>query len=141
MPRLLEFIQHHPYLMGLALLAVIALVVDELLRRLRNYQELAPGQAVLLINKGALVLDLRAQTDFSAGHIINSRNLPLAELEGHAAELEKFKGQPLLLCCKSGSDAGSAAARLAKLGFGPLSALKGGIEAWQREQFPLERGS
>ena len=139
MQRFLDFIQHHPILIGLAGLVILALVVDEVLRRMRKYKEVAAAEAVLLINKGAPVLDLRAPADFSAGHIINARNLPLAELDSRVGELEKYKGQPLLLCCKDGSDAGTAAARLAKLGFGPINALKGGIAAWQREQFPLER--
>lgn len=140
MQRLIEFFQHHPFLTGAAGLVILALIVDEALRRLRKYQEVGAAEAVLLINKGAVVLDLRAAGEFTAGHIINARNLPLAELDGRAAELEKYKGQPLILCCKEGSDAGSAAARLAKLGFSQLKALKGGISAWQREQFPLERG-
>lgn len=139
MQRVLEFIQHHPLMVGLLGLVLLALVVDEALRRMRKYRELAASEAVLLINKGAPVLDLRAPAEFSAGHIINARNLPLAELDGRMAELEKFKGQPLLLCCKDGTDVGGVASRLAKLGFGPLHALKGGIAAWQREQFPLER--
>lgn len=140
MQRFLEFIQHHPYLTGAAGLVILALGVDEFLRRLRKYQEVAAAEAVLLINKGAPVVDLRAPGDFSAGHIINARNLPLAELDSRVGELEKYKGQPLILCCKEGSDAGSAAARLTKLGFGAIKVLKGGIAAWQREQFPLERG-
>ena len=139
MQRFLEFSLNHPIMIGLLGLVLLALIVDEALRRMRKYRELAAAEAVLLINKGAPVLDLRAPAEFSAGHIINARNLPLAELDGRMAELEKFKGQPLLLCCKDGNDAGSAAARLAKQGFGPLHALKGGIAAWQREQFPLER--
>ena len=141
MSRLLEFTQHHPFLVGLLALAVLALVVDEVLRRMRSYQEVGAAQAVLLINKGAPVLDLRASDEFSTGHIINARNVPLADLDGRVAELEPLKDQPLLLCCKDGNQSSNAAARLTKLGFGPLSMLKGGIEAWQREQFPLERGS
>lgn len=124
---------------GLLGLVLLALIVDEALRHMRKYRELSAAEAVLLINKGAPVLDLRAAGEFSAGHIINARNLPLTELDGRMSELEKLKGQPLLLCCKDGSDVGGAASRLAKLGFGPLHALKGGIAAWQREQFPLER--
>ncbi|HEX2667360.1 MAG TPA: rhodanese-like domain-containing protein [Gammaproteobacteria bacterium] len=140
MSRLLEFIQHHYYLAGLAVLALVALAVDEALRRMRKYQEVSAGQGVLLINKGAAVLDLRSPAEFSAGHIIHARNLPLPELDARASELDKLKGQPLLLCCKDGREAGSAAARLSKLGLGPVSVLKGGIAAWQQEQFPLERG-
>src|SRR5579859_5089504 len=109
MPRFLEFIQHHPLLMGLLGLAVLALITDELLRRMRKYREVGAAQAVLLINKGAPVLDLRAPAEFSAGHIINARNLPLTELDGRVAELETLKGQPLLLCCKDGNQSGNAA--------------------------------
>jgi rhodanese-related sulfurtransferase len=140
MQRLLEFTRNHYVLVGLALLVVLALVVDELLRRMRKYREVAPAEGVLLINKGATVLDLRSQAEFSAGHIINARNIPLAELEGRSSDLEKLRGQPLLMYCKSGDAAGTAAAKLAKLGFEGIAVLKGGLGAWQQEQFPLERG-
>ena len=140
MQRLLEFTLHHYYLVGLAVLALLALAVDELLRRLRKYREVSPAEGVLLINKGAAILDLRSQAEFSAGHIIHARNIPLPELEERAAELDKLRGQPLLVYCKSGSDSAPAAAKLAKRGFQPLAVLKGGISGWQQEQFPVERG-
>jgi uncharacterized membrane protein YcaP (DUF421 family) len=76
MSRLLEFSQHHPLLIGLVVLVILALAVDETLRRMRKYRELAASQAVLLINKGAAVIDLRSHAEFDAGHIINARNLP-----------------------------------------------------------------
>ena len=140
MQRLLEFSVHHYVLVGLAVLALLALAVDEALRRMRKYREVSPAEGVLLINRGAAVLDLRSHNEFSTGHIIHARNIPLAELADHTAELEKLRGQGLLVCCKTGTDAGSAAAKLVKLGFQPLAVLKGGIAAWQQEQLPLERG-
>lgn len=139
MQRLLEFAQHHFYLVGALILLVIALIVDETLRRMRKFRELPPSQAVLLINKGAAVLDLRPAADFAAGHVIHARNVPAAELDARLGELESLKGQPVLLCCKSGNEAAVAAARLTKRGFGPVNVLKGGLAAWQQEQFPLER--
>jgi len=140
MQRLLEFIQHHPFLNGLALLVLVALAVDEVLRRMRRYREVGPAESVLLINQGAAVLDLRAQGEFKAGHIINARNIPLAELDGRAPELDKLKDGTLVIACSSGNEAATAAARLGKLGFQKLFVLKGGISAWRQDQFPLERG-
>lgn len=140
MQRLVEFSQHHFVLVGLAALILVALAVDEALRRARNFRELSPAQSVLLINQGAAVLDLRAHAEFAAGHILNARNIPFGELDDRAGELEKLRGQALLLYCKSGSDATTAATRLAKKGFQPLTVLKGGVAAWQQEQLPLERG-
>ena len=140
MPRLLEFIQHHPFLNGAALAVLVALAVDELLRRMRKYREIGPAESVLLINRGAAVLDLRAQGEFKAGHIINARNIPFVELDGRAAELDKFKEQTLVLACKTGAEAAGVATRLAKQGFQKLFVLKGGISAWTQDQFPLEKG-
>ena len=139
MQRLFEFSQHHYVLIGLAVVLLLALAVDEALRRLRRFQEVGPGAGVLLINKGATVLDLRSHAEFSAGHIIHARNIPFAELDDREAELDKLRDQPLLIYCKSGNDAAATAARLAKRGFHPLSVLKGGIAAWQQEHLPLER--
>jgi rhodanese-related sulfurtransferase len=139
MQRLLEFSRNHYILVGLALLVLLALAVDEALRRMRKYREAGPAESVLLINKGAAVLDLRSQAEYSAGHIIHARNIPLAELDERAADLDKLRGQPLLVYCKSGDAAGSAATKLAKKGFERVTVLKGGLGAWQQEQFPLER--
>ena len=71
MPRLLEFIQHHPLLVGVLALALLALVVDELLRRMRKYRELAeeylhyfhgrnPLSEVYLSNRGSKGANLAA---------------------------------------------------------------------------------
>lgn len=139
MSRLPEFISHHYFLAGLAVALMLALAVDEAMRRLRKFQELSPAHGVLLINKGAAVLDLRSPAEYSAGHVIGSHNIPLAELDGRLAELEKHKAGPMLLVCKSGDSAGKAAAHLIKQGFQQLAVLKGGIAAWQQEQLPLER--
>ena len=139
MSRLPEFISHHPFLIGAAVLLMLALAVDETLRRMRKFKELPPAHGVLLINKGAAVLDLRSPAEFSAGHVIGARNIPLDELNARVGEIEKHKAGPLLLVCKSGETAAGAAARLAKQGFQQLAVLKGGIAAWQQEHFPLER--
>ena len=140
MQHLPEFITRHYLLVGLAAALMLALAVDEALRRLRKFKELSPAHGVLLINKGAAVLDLRSPSEFSAGHVIGARNIPLAELADRAGELEKHKAGPLLVVCKSGESAAGAAGRLAKLGFQGVHVLKGGIAAWQQEHFPLERG-
>lgn len=140
MQRLFEFTQHHPILIGLAVALLAALAADEVMRRLRKFRELGPAEGVLFMNKGAAVLDLRTQAEFSAGHIIRARNIPLPELDARAGELEKHREEPLLLCCKDGSESPRAAGRLIKRGFKQLAVLKGGIAAWQQQQFPLERG-
>lgn len=140
MPRLLEFIRHHPYLIAAAVIIILLFIGDELLRRLRKYRELRPAEGVLLINKGAAVLDIRPSKDFGTGHVIGARNIPAAELDNRVAELDKFKEQPLIVCCDAGQASQKAANLLIKRGFKAVHTLKGGIKAWQSEHFPLERG-
>lgn len=140
MPRLLEFIRHHPYLIAAAAVIILLFIGDELLRRLRKYRELRPAESVLLINKGAAVLDIRPSKEFSGGHVIGARNIPVAELDTRLAELDKFKEQPVIVCCDTGQASQKAAATLIKRGFNTVYTLKGGIKSWQIEHFPLERG-
>jgi rhodanese-related sulfurtransferase len=139
MPRLLEFIQHHPYLIGAAILIVALFIADSLWRRMRKFQETSSAEAVLLINKGAAVIDVRPAKDFSAGHIIGARNLPVAEFNDRIAELEKFREQPVLIYCQNGQTSQGRAAALAKAGFQQVHSLKGGLSAWQSDNFPLEQ--
>ncbi len=139
MPRLLEFAGHHPYLIAAAALILVLFVADEALRRLRKFREVLPAQGVLLINKGAAVVDIRSPKDYSEGHVIGARNIPAAELDTRIAELDKFKAQPIVIYCDSGNTSQKAAAILAKHGFASVHSLKGGIRSWQNEQFPLER--
>jgi len=140
MPRLLEFAGHHPFLIAAAVIIILLFVVDESLRRLRKYREVAPAQGVLLINQGAAVLDIRTPKEFSEGHVIGAHNIPAADLGARISELDKYKGQPVLIYCDSGNTSQKAASTLAKNGFESVHSLKGGIRSWRNEQFPVERG-
>lgn len=140
MPRLLEFSGHHPYLIAAAAFIILLFIGDELLRRLRKYREVTPAEAVLLINKGAAVVDIRPSKEFGDGHVIGARNMPVAELGGRVAELDKYKEQPVIVCCDAGQTSPAAAGILIKHGFKAVHTIKGGIKAWQSEHFPLERG-
>ncbi|MDE2091110.1 MAG: rhodanese-like domain-containing protein [Gammaproteobacteria bacterium] len=139
MSRLLEFTSHHPYLIAAALVILLLLMGDELLRRLRKYRDVTAAESVLLINKGAAIVDIRQPKEFSAGHVIGAHNIPAAELDGRLSELDKYKQQPVIVCCESGQSSQKVAGLLVKQGFKSVHTLKGGIRGWQNEHFPLER--
>ena len=46
----------------------------------------------------------------------------------------------MVLVCKAGESAVGAAKRLRKAGFGNVSLLEGGIQAWQAADLPLVKG-
>jgi rhodanese-related sulfurtransferase len=141
MQRLLEFISHHPYLAGAAVVAAIAVLVSELRERVQRFAALSSMQAVRLINQGALVLDLRSKEAFDAGHIADARNIPSAELESQAETLKKWRDRTVITYCDSGLAAAGAARTLTKLGFSKVFNLDGGLNAWIKDNLPLAKNS
>jgi rhodanese-related sulfurtransferase len=141
MDHLFPFIQKHPLLIsGIVLLAIAAAVI-ELRHRLSAATAVGPSDAVRLMNSGALVVDVRAADAYAAGHIIDARHIPQAELSAQADALKKYREKPVILCCDSGVTSGASAAVLKALGFTQVVNLRGGLAAWKTENLPLVTGS
>ena len=139
MPRLLEFISHHPYLAGGALALAIAVAFYEIRARLQAFAALSAMEAVRLMNQGALVLDLRSRQSFEAGHIGDARHVPAADLESQADSLKKWRDKHVITYDDSGIGGAGAARTLAKLGFTKVSSLEGGLNAWVKDNLPLTK--
>jgi len=141
MQRLFEFIGHHPYLTGGALLAAVAVISYEVRARLQSFAALSAMQAVRLMNQGALVIDLRSKESFDAGHISEARNIPAAELESQADVLKKWRDKSVITYCDSGISAAAAARTLTKLGFTKVFNLEGGMNAWLKDNLPMTKAA
>src|SRR5678816_4896599 len=88
MNRFFLFFFHHPFLVAAAaILAVLGLVI-EFRQRAKGSNAVGPADAVRLANSGALLLDARDSQEYEAGHIIDARNLPAAELAAKAETLK-----------------------------------------------------
>jgi phage shock protein E len=72
-----------------------------------NYKE--------LVQNGAIIIDVRTKGEFQGGHIKNSVNVPLANLQDKISKLKKDK--PVITCCASGSRSASAKSILKSNGF------------------------
>lgn len=96
--------------------------------------------ATQMINReDALVLDVREPGEYSRGHILGAKNLPLRDLARRAAELDKHKARPLILCCETGSRSSGAISILKQRGFEKVYNLAGGFGAWQQAGLPVEK--
>lgn len=103
-------------------------------------KQVSATEAVHFINRrDALVLDVREGNEYAAGHIPNSKHIPVGQLADRAKELEKFKGRPIVVVCASGMRSGAACGTLAKLGFQDVVSMRGGIGAWQTAGMPVEK--
>jgi phage shock protein E len=77
---------------------------------LRIRRVLAP-----LLAEGATVIDVRSPTEFAAGHVANSLNIPLSDLA--TAPLAVDRDGWLIVCCASGTRSAIAKGILRKRGF------------------------
>ncbi len=108
--------------------------------RLRGVKDIECADALQLINhKNALVLDVREEKEFNAGHILNAKLIPLGKLAERIGELERNRAQAIVVMCRSGQRSATACALLGKQGFGQAYNLAGGVQAWQKAGLPLEK--
>ena len=71
-------------------------------------------EATRLMNQGSLVLDVRDEKDYTAGHLPKARHIPLRDLAGRLNEIGKYKEKPVIV---TGTRAGAACRLLRQSGF------------------------
>ena len=59
------------------------------------------------MNSHKTILDVRTPQEFMGGHVANSINIPLQEIEARLEEVKNLS-QPILLCCASGNRSAQA---------------------------------
>lgn len=84
-----------------------------------------------------IILDVRRDDEFNAGHIEGAIHIPYDELPARAGEIVAEPGDPILVYCRSGRRAGVAATALAEAGYGNLMDLEGHINGWTEAGLPL----
>ena len=137
MAQLVEFVGNHVWLMAGLVAASSAVMFYELKLRSGGATHVSAADAVRLINKGALVIDVRKPDEFQAGHIVNARNVPLERVQKDEDSISKQKSKILLAVCADGSTAGRAAGHLRKTGYENAFSLKGGLAGWRADNLPL----
>lgn len=91
-------------------------------------------EARRLITSGAAVLvDVREQHEWDAGHAAEAVHMPLGELEAAALP----PGTQIVTTCRSGRRGSRAAAVLVEAGL-PARNLTGGMRGWRDAGLPLE---
>jgi thioredoxin 1 len=90
--------------------------------------------------ENAMVLDVRTPEEFKTGHIKNAKNINFYAPD-FQSQISQFNQQDtIFVYCKSGGRSGSAASKLAALGY-TVYDLKGGIMKWNASKLPVVTGS
>ena len=79
--------------------------------------------------EGCIILDVREQDEYDAGHIPGAILIPYTQIEEKAEEMLTDKNQLILVYCRSGRRSKIAAEALAELGYTNIKEF-GGIIDW-----------
>lgn len=85
-----------------------------------------------------LVIDVREESAFRAGHIPGAMHLPRGQIELRVNEAIPDPTLRIVTCCEFGKISTLAAHTLRQLGFTRAAALDGGMRAWREGGYRLE---
>ena len=89
-----------------------------------------PQVPVSDVHDHAILLDVREQDEWDAGHAPGAVHIPLGELPSRLDELPDTDAAPLAVTCRGGGRSSRAVAWLTQQGF-DVANLAGGMKAWQ----------
>ncbi|WP_031089186.1 rhodanese-like domain-containing protein [Streptomyces sp. NRRL WC-3549] len=91
---------------------------------------------------GAVLLDVREEAEWGAGHVPGAVHVPLSGLVEGVALPASAQGRALVVICRSGRRSQQAAHLLAELGLDAVD-VEGGMNAWAAAGYPVvdERGN
>lgn len=106
--------------------------------KLAVMDELSVSQWSAQRNRWQVVLDVRTDSEFRAGHIPGARNIPLGRLPERAGEIPM--NSEIVVHCQGGARSPIALTLLVKMGFQDVANLVGGFQEYQRHSLPVETG-
>ena len=95
---------------------------------------ISPSDAKLLLDNGALLVDIRDTAEHARERIAQARNVPLSKLCDSKLGMA---GTTIIYHCKSGNRTRMNAALLAEATEAEAFILDGGIEAWKKAGLPV----
>lgn len=97
--------------------------------------EVGAEEAAGLIEAGALLLDVREDDEWAAGHVAGAMHVPLGQLAERADEVPEHR--QVVVVCRAGGRSARATEFLAASGFNAVN-LAGGMRAWAEAGLAFE---
>jgi len=125
-----------PLLLSLGLLVAVAACETDS----NTAAPIAPAELAKQIEQGSapLILDVRSEEEYAAGHIVGAVNIPHDQLGGRLAELPSSKTTEIVVHCERGRRAGVAEGVLAEAGYTNVRDLQGHMQAWLSAGLPVQ---
>lgn len=102
--------------------------------------EVSIPQAIVLIDSGALVVDVRDRSVSAGSHLPGALLIPLEVVAAHLSKMELSTAQTIVVYCNQGAGRGPAAVQaLTEAGFTNVVNLQAGIEGWRGAGLPTAK--
>jgi len=85
---------------------------------------------------GAVIVDVREESEYAEGHIPGAILIPLGELPDRLSEVPT--DQPVVVACRSGNRSGRAAKLLREQGFTNIHNMLEGMNGWSSAGYEVE---
>jgi rhodanese-related sulfurtransferase len=99
--------------------------------------EIGIDQLAEAVRAGAAIIDVREPHEYLAGHVPGAVLIPMGQLPGRAAELDRRA--PVYIVCASGNRSATVTGVLRDAGFDAYS-VAGGTSEWARSGRPVIGG-
>ncbi|MEJ2757800.1 MAG: rhodanese-like domain-containing protein [Anaerolineales bacterium] len=97
--------------------------------------EISAQDAYQYYQDGTLILDVRTQEEWDAGHVPDATLIPLDQLQGRISELPE--DQDIVVICRSGNRSATARDMLLSSGFDSVTSVAGGFNQWTANGYPV----
>jgi rhodanese-related sulfurtransferase len=102
------------------------------------FKRISVDEAKQLLDSGqATLIDVREQAEWDAGHIPGATLIPLNRILSNPGA--HIKGDNIIFQCAVGARSAVAAEIAASLGISNLYNMEGGIDAWRKKGYPVDK--
>jgi rhodanese-related sulfurtransferase len=103
-----------------------------------DVRHVSAKEAKVMIDAGALVIDVRSRATAKSSHLPGAVLTPLEDLAATIASIEADAARPIVVYCSDGATGGPEAARiLTRAGFMQVVNLESGFEGWRGAGLPM----
>ena len=98
--------------------------------------DVTPAEAAARVAAGAVLLDVREDSEWAAGHVPGATHIPLGQLASRVGELPA--DTPVMVICRSGNRSQEGRDILLAAGLTQVASVNGGSKAWRDAGLPFD---